>query len=480
MILRKEQMLFQLQGELTFSPSKKSILFIDKGKQDSYTHVYGPARVLKDRLRETFNVFTVGSGCALTTNYFEIKRECTSTLHRSVDKIDDWREKNYQTIYGWMKESFKDLPDIDYIVLGTDDFFRLPLTAYVGPKESKHLHSMYNEYFDYVGNEKSTMSIIQKTNDKVVKKYDQYVSPFAFSTQDLSLFMRLCDFMNKEGKLKKSVIGFSIDPAIFTPFFNELNIPSKFFYFAEDKRGTRNFEQLDISQLQHIVYDNEFNTNSSFDDWDYEDPIYKYQKKHQDMDFFFTGTIFQDKGSRKELWDKFLKGVDNDKSSFFIPLRRNGINKELNGRSERLEKKLQENPDYIELYKSVTEHKLFKGQLNPSTLNKEISRYKYGMVFRCVSVNDSLNFKPVLYTYMNILPFLDVGYDPEFLQIPEEIQKHITVENSTDINNKIKFFNDNPDQKENVLLMLRELFNIEEWENNTEEMINTQIKKILT
>ena len=81
---------------------------------------------------------------------------------------------------------------------------------------------------------------------------------------------------------------------------------------------------------------------------------------------------------------------------------------------------------------------------------------------------------------MNILPFLDVGYDPEFLQIPEEIQKHITVENSDDINNKIKFFNDNPDQRENVLLMLRELFNIDEWENNTEDMINKQIKKILT
>ena len=48
----------------------------------------------------------------------------------------------------------------------------------------------------------------------------------------------------------------------------------------------------------------------------------------------------------------------------------------------------------------------YKEALLPSEVNDKTKRYKYGMIFRCVSINDSLNFRPVLYAYSDIVPFL--------------------------------------------------------------------------
>lgn len=475
-------MLFQLKGKLRIQENKKTILLIDKGKQDSYTHVYGPARVLIERLKDQFNIIYVGSGLGISDNYYEIKREVTKDLYRKVHR-PDFREENFKTIDKWMMESFKDLPPIDYVFLGTDDFFRLPLTYYVSKKDSLSLHLMQNEYFDYIGNDERELSIINKTNKNVVKNWDRYASPFAFSTQDYSIFMRLIDHLNRHNKIKEHVVGFSIDPAIYKPFFDELSIPAKFFYFADDSRGTRDFKQMDISQLQHIVFDNEFKSknNDAFDDWDepQHQVNYVYNKVQQDKNLFFAGTIFQDKGSRQDMWDLFLKDLKSQDCSFYIPLRRNGINRDNGGRAQRLEITLKENENYTILYNQVKRHKSFKGSILPHELNGVTAKYKYGLILRCVSVNDSLNFRPVLYTYMNILPFLDFGYDPEFLQIPKHIQDKIVVHNSKEIDEKIEYFNNNPDEKQYVLEELRELFKIDGWENRTEEMIQREICKIL-
>ena len=462
-------MIFELQGELILDKNKQTVIFMDKGDQTSYTHIYGAARVIKEAIKDRFNVITIGSGCGLVDNYYEIKRNLTKDLLRKTDGLD-YREKNKVTLDKWLTESFKDLPKIDYIVLGTDDFFRLPLTAYASAKTHRYLSELENEFFDYVGSDDKVIRDIDLINDNVVLDYDRLVSPFAFSTQDYNLFMRAIEFINRTGYLRGKVIGFSIDPAIYTPFFDKHNIKSTFFYFAEDKRGTRNFEQLDIAQLQHIIYDNKFKPKG-LDDWD--EPL--TEKTHN---MFFAGTIFQDKGSRKFIWDEFLNAVKTEKCSYYIPLRRNGINKARGGKAERQELLLKENTDFIDLYESVYSHEHFKGSLLPHELNEKTQRYKYGMVFRCVSINDSLNFRPVLYTYRNILPLLDYQYDPAYLQIPKEIQDKLVVKSAEDIEERIDFYNKNDDERLNVLNELRVHLKIDDYINKPDEMIQKQIDKI--
>ena len=461
-------MIFKLQGELIIDESKPVIAFYDKGDLSSYTYIYGAARVIREKLKDHYNIIDIGSGLKKTDNYYQIDRHMTDTLMRKIDSPDDYIEKNSKIIDGWLKESFKDLPVLDYIIMGTDDYFRLPLTGYVSKKDSEYLSEMMNEFFDYTGTDEKIINDIDKANKDVVKNWDKRVSPLAFSTRDYSLFMRSIKYIHSENKLKNNVIGFSIDPAIYTPYFDVQGIPAKFYYFAEDKRGTRNFEQLDISQLQHIIYDSKFDT---LDDWD----IPSTPTKTHNM--FFAGTIFQEKGTRAKIWSEFLVDVSSDKCSYYIPLRKNGIIKKADGPNDRQISILEER--FPDLYNDVKNHKHFKGGLTPTELHDRQTRYKYGMVFRCVSINDSLNFRPVFYTYKDILPFFDYMYDPEFLQVPERIQKKLTVRNAADIDNLIEYYNNNDNERKEILNELKELFRINEYINNADKMINDQIRKII-
>ena len=463
-------MIFELQGELSLDPKKKTIAFMDKGDHEGYTHVYGAARVIKEKLRDQFNIITIGAGCGLTNNYYEIKRQVTKRLLRKSDNLE-YLQLNYKSIDVSMRNSFKDLPELEYIILGTDDMFRIPLIKYASKKMNVDLHRMQNEFFDYMGSDPKVLEQIDFLNNKVVTEWDILCSPISFSTQDYSLFMRAIDFINRTKRLKKSVIGFSIDPAIYTPFFEKLNIPAHFYYFADDKRGTRKFKKLDIAQLQHIIYDNQFKP-PGFDNWD--EPL--MEKTHN---MFFAGTIFQTKGTRRFIWDEFLKNVRDEKSSFYVPLRKNGINKANNNKSEQRHNALVGDDDFSELYRDVTNHPNFKGSLLPHELNERTQRYKYGMIFRCVSINDSLNFRPVLYAYRDILPFFDYQYDPAYLQVPKSIQDRLIVRSAEDIQSKIEYFNAHDDERLELLEELKQLFEIHDYINKPESMINREIKKII-
>lgn len=460
-------MIFELQGELILDENKPTIAFIDKGDINGFTNIYGAARVIKEKLKKQYNIIELGAGCKITDNYYEVKRDETKSYLRKVDDPENYIKRNSDTLEESFIESFKDLPVLDYIILGTDDFFRLPLTKYTNKEHSLELAMMENEFFDCIKEDEELLNKVQEINQKVVNRWDRLVSPIAFSTKDYNLFNRAIDFINRQGKLKHKVIGFSIDPAIYTPYFDLNNIPNTFFYFAEDKRGTRNFEQLDIAQLQHIIYDEKFN-----DDW-FNEPT---EKTHN---MFFAGTIFQDKGSRRFIWSEFLKDVKTDNCSYYIPLRKNGVNKVSSEGKESRQQDILKESDFKDLYEDVKNHEHFKGSLIPSELNERTERYKYGMVFRCVSINDSLNFRPVLYTYKNIVPILDYRYDPEYLQIPKEIQDRLVVRSAEDIEERIEYFNNNEQERLKVLKELRDLFKIDDYINNPDKMINEQIKKII-
>lgn len=80
-------MIFELQGELTLDPKKKTIAFMDKGAKEGYSHIYGAARVIKEKLRDQFNIITIGFGCGLTNNYYEIKRQITRLLPSGIEYV---------------------------------------------------------------------------------------------------------------------------------------------------------------------------------------------------------------------------------------------------------------------------------------------------------------------------------------------------------------------------------------------------------
>lgn len=463
--------IFKLQGKLIIDESKPTVIFMDKGDLEGYTHIYGAARIVKEKIKDQFNIITMGAGCGLTDNYYEIRRNYRDSLLRKADSPEDYLEQNSKMILDAYANDLKDLPKIDYIILGTDDFFRLPLTGYCSKSFNERLSFMQNEFFDYTGDDQVMLYDIAQVNSDLVQNWDKKVSPIAFSTADCSIFMSVINFIDKNIGLRK-VIGFAIDPAIYTPYFDVNGIHSEFCYFADDKRGTRNFHKWPIAQIQHIVYDRKFG-GDDLDEWMDDSP--ECEKTHN---MFFAGTVFQEKGQRKYIWDEFLNDVKTESCSYYIPLRKNGIIKKDGGKaSDRQLDMVQER--FPELYESVTNHQHFKGGLAPHELHDRQKRYKYGMVFRCVSENDSLNFRPVLYTIHDIVPFLDYKYDPECLQIPKHIQDKILVKNAQDIEDRITYFNNNEQERIEVLRELRDLFEIDVWENEEELQLHKYIKQIL-
>jgi len=458
--------IFKPHGPITIDKDKPTIGFVDYGDVNGYTHIYGPGRVFRNRLSKHYNIINFGTGGNIKNNYYGIYRPFTDTLVRkNVDP--DAHEKNSKAISDSLESCFKNLPEMDYLILTSDWMFKLPLANFV--KKGVFPEERYNEFFDYVGNDENILKLIDETNERIVHNWNTTVSPYAYTTRYYNIFGNFVKYLYEAKKIKRKVIGFVIDPVQYKPFLDKNNIPNTFFYFAKDKRGTRNFEQMDLGQLQHIVFDEEHKTNS----------LVKDVETTANKNLVFAGTIFQNKGSRSDMWKLFLRNIKSPDCVYYIPLRKNGIVKR--SQKSQIEKDwetLLQESEFGELYNEVINHPHFCQAMTPEELSNHRYEHRYGLVLRCVSLNDSLNFKPILYAYKGIIPLLDFMYDPEYLQIPKSIQDKIIVTNSSDIDERIEYFNKNDYERKAVLKELRDLFNIDKWINNKEEMIINELRKI--
>ncbi|MNN48318.1 hypothetical protein D3C81_1627900 [compost metagenome] len=55
-----------------------------------------------------------------------------------------------------------------------------------------------------------------------------------------------------------------------------------------------------------------------------------------------------------------------------------------------------------------------------------------------------------------MIPFVDVDYDPDNLQIPEKFKNKLLVSSTTDIINKIEYFENNLEEAKQLLSELKE------------------------
>ena len=448
--------------------SKPSILFISgTSKIDKYTHVQGAQRYIKDLLSDQYNIVYLNTGGDEPNSYIQSNGgNYKDKLYRKAEH-SDYLKANHAILEDMLHKDLADCPVFDYIILGTDDFFRLPLTRFCSKKYNLSLFEKQNEYFDTITN--TDLEDINGITNKILDKYewDRTVSPIAFSFSNSAIAYKVVKFLYDNDKLKNEVIGFIIDPTFYTPFFKYNNIPLRNLYFENDKRGTRDMEKWPIAQFQHIVYTKQF--QNSFD------------KSHvKDRNLCFAGTILQSKGGRVELWEKFLRDVKSEKCTYWIPMKKNGINKK--GTSSKVVSK---NMDLVlkyfssELVDSIKYSKHFGGEILPIQHEELVEKFKYGMVLRCVSCDDSLNFKPILYTYKGVLPLLDPMYDPDYLQIPKHIQDKIVVKDAAAIDERIEYFNTNEEERVELLNELAEIFMIDDFVNNEEETVKKYIQQLI-
>lgn len=358
------------------------------------------------------------------------------------------------------QEYFRDLKKI--FIIDPIDFI-LPQTSYISKKVNPLLCERRNEFHDTVNDNVDEIATINEYNQKTAAKYYYRCSVLAFGSHNKNVSMSLLKFAFDSAEDFENTTAFINDPAFYTPVFHEWRIPFVAAYFANDMRGTRQFFEFPIGQLQHLVWDERKKGNDLF---------YVNEPLVKDKDFFFAGTIFQEKGGRVELYDRYMKDLRIPNSSLFIPLRANGIvyTKKNN---DRYINKLTDK--FSEKYEEIINHPLYEGHVIPAEYENIVKRYRYGLLLRCVSHYDSLNFRPVLYARLRILPLIDPGYDPGCLQIPAEIQQYLLVNDNMEIAEKVKFYNENPEKREELLDMLEELFGVNTFEQNWKQILSLYI-----
>jgi len=357
-------------------------------------------------------------------------------------------------------EFFKDLKRI--FIIDPIDFI-LPQTSYVSNKDSELLCARKNEFHDTINSDTAEISMIKQYNKKIADKYYSRCSVLAFGSHNKNVSMALIDWSVKHADDFERAYAFINDPAFYTPIFSEWRIPFTALYFASDHRGTREFSEFPIGQLQHLVWDERKKE---------KDLLAVNKPTVKDKDFFFAGTIFQEKGGRVELYKRYLQNLNIEKSSLFIPQRANGI-VYTKTNNDRYVNKLTDK--FAELHADVVKHPLYADHLVPAEYEDVVKRYRYGLLLRCVSHYDSLNFRPILYARLRILPLIDPSYDPQCLQIPAEIQEHLLVSNDKDIAEKVKYFNENPELRENLLDQLEYKFGVKTFPKNWKNLLTLYI-----
>lgn len=438
-------MLFKLNN-LKVDDTKRNVLVVLEHNRADFTHIYGYVEPIVKYLEKRFNVFFYGSSTKNLNNHIKVddkvyKKYNTERFLRKEQEKDSKKRMEYnRKIVRDDVELFASNHYIDFEHIFMCADFRLPFKEY-------GIKGTFNEFHDTIDS-----SQVQKVNELITK-----IDPFKENGVLMFLAFKKHLMMEFLYYYKSIPIScFLIDPMFYWPFF-EMNFDSPTYYhFVDDNRGNRKFKEFPIGELQHCIYDTEFFNEKMMP-----------PKLEKSKDFFFIGGILYDKGSRTEDWYTFLNDLRIDNSNIFVPLTINTVPK---NESQEIEKRIVESQQkYEQLFNDIFKHPMFDPgrKVYTHTLHNVVPQYKYGLILKCVSHAQSFNYRIIQYLKYDVLPLIDFRYDDTCLQIPEKFQQHLVVNNSKDIENIVKYFNENNENRIQLLKEMREYYKIDTWMNDS-------------
>lgn len=456
--------LLKLVTHIKVDPNKKNVLVLDKTPDGSFSHIDGAGKIIKSKLHDDFNVYTIWlspkSVPDLPNQYiFNFTDSDYSDSYILLSTGDPNALEHNAKLFTSAFESIKELPEFEFMFIVANTYLTMPLQPYCSKTFSLELNTRMSEYFDYIGTDADVLDKIATLNHNqfsgkitdIIRRF----SPFSLQTRLFTHVFYLIKFLYDHGKIK-SVVSMITDPNLSRNFLQYHNIPHRLYYYADEIRGTREFYKAPVAQMQQL-YLSKIKTLSLFD-----------VKPKRNRNLIFAGTIFHEKGPRTAVWNELLKDFTDGQSDFYIPIKKNGIvrKKEKDSQVDKVAEV------FPELYKSVTEHPLLKPFLPPEDLEKALPKYKYGLVLRCVSVFDSLNPKPYQYAYHGILPLFDEKYDESNLLIPAAIKDNLTVRSSADITRLIEFYNENETARLNMITRILDLYDHHNFITDPDSTVN--------
>lgn len=404
-------------------------------------------------LERTHQVVFIGSRQESRYPGWRIQPEHVRENTQRSAESPDARSNNREYVLRVIQEGLDELLhcQVDHLVVLTSKGVVgiLPLQPFVPQDVDREARARMNEFHDaphYYSNIKNFAI------DLAPRILQDKVSSTGFSTVHLYCYLSIFETVMEHTQAQASV--FIIDPSLYYQWFEQWGDRTKLYYFKNDFRGTRNFHEFPLAELQHCVYEEQRAEYNMF-------------PEPRDKLFIFAGSVMYDKGTRTNKWSKYLRDLNIPRSSMYIPLRANGANQTKRENSHQLktaEKK------HAQLYADIQAHPMWKPAVLPNELIDIYKQHRYGLILSCVSQSDSLNFRPVNYVFRGVLPLLDPGYDPDYLQIPKNVQDQTRVNNADDIEERINYFEAHPEERDNLIDQLyHDCFKLDKysWDNRS-------------
>lgn len=356
-----------------------------------------------------------------TISYVFLDDKELSFLRKKEDP--DHFAKNQEMSYGMTKRDLSMIKNVKGV-------FLRPTVLFKG--------DMQNELYDCISNDPEKLKI---SNDEVAKMNGMIADAgmyayTMFMTKATRIIIDAFEYFIKRDNSK--VYQFLIDPAHYYKYFNNV-YNGKTYYFEDDFRGNRELNQYPMGQLNHF-----FNAEKV------EVPEFEDKKNL----FMWGGVILFPKGGRMEDWHRLLKEFNMERSALHVA-KGSAMKQDKN---PRLSRRLTELPIFDATRESIENHCLNEGILPNEEFEEKLKDYRYTLILKCLSENDSLNFRIYYSLLYNIIPFIDESYDPECMQIPCHFRDKLLVSNQKDIEDKIIYFENNLDEAKALLAELKDYF----------------------
>lgn len=415
----------------SYDKTKKDLIFCSTNKKINDGNLFITRYLFNtaDILSKDFNVFILISASTLTKlkvisetyptfNFIHLN---TDALKMTIKKDDDnYIAINSKLVEDVMKNHLEKL-NIKGIFIEPPV---LPLQGYFNET---------NEFFDKLTIEDGIYDKIEQTNKRIdSKKLFAYT---AFSMKYQAILLDMCLYFYNTHKTP--IYQFVIDPGAYSVYLeNRCNAIT--YYFENDLRGTRKLHEFPMAQLNYL-----YNYNINKDCKSFSDKT---------GTFIWGGAVLLPKGSRINDYYNFIHDLKFNNSVLHMS-NTNSISK-----GKQLPKLISENVELLKVLDDIQAHKLNEGLLSNDEFEQKLNDYRYTLILKCASINDSLNFRIIYSLLFDMLPLIDINYDVDNLQIPKKFKDKLSVRNSDDIIEKLNYLEINKIETSNLLKDMKDYF----------------------
>ncbi|HLO11525.1 MAG TPA: hypothetical protein VK190_04650 [Pseudoneobacillus sp.] len=443
---------YEIVDSHKYDPSKKNILLFllernlsSKTNMLSYNYILNTAKILK----KDFNVFLIARSSSSRGVWIDAAKEhevLKDCIYINLDSTGKFMrvETGEKELYNDDKAAFKHTFDyMDNLFSNCIDGEPWIFDNLVGTLTSA-LFLVYERNHEIIPYDERTQKLLDGARRTAVNRLtgnQQFFSFRMISQRNMYPLYLLVRLMKERPELWH--YSFCHDTSsIWYPFSTKVNPLTKnvrCFYFVDDKRGMRDFSEFPSGPIQDAYGKRETSQHDL-----------EWMLKNKKRDFIFGGTFPYDVGYRLNDWKRFFQSLECDalvrtQTDGTSTITESEIQDPLE--TKKFKNKKIKDEAALDVIKSIYNSPIVKPTVPQSQYLKEQQDFLYTIILKCFyGKYDSLNFRIYSSLVHGIIPLIANDYDIDDLQIPNFFKEYLTVSNNEDIEERVKWAKENPEE----------------------------------